>query len=282
MNFYNCLINQGKSINTINSYMLHISNFEKWFNDSYDSEITKLYRQNVLEYISYLQNIKQLNAKSINAKLSALMKYNEYLILENVQDSMVITKNDYIKVQSDYLSPNKISKVDVERFRQNVLEKSSKRDFALVTLLAYSGMRISEALNIKLDDLDLYSQEVLVRNGKGNKQRIVIINTKIVDSIKEYLKDRATMTHNDSEYLFISRQGKQLNRTVVNKLFSTYSNNKIHPHLLRHFFCSYALLEHDWSVYQVAQQVGHSNVTTTTMLYTHPNRNEIKKKANLL
>ena len=270
---------EGMSNNTIASYTRHIKNYFKWFKESFNVEFTILYRQNVLDYISYMSTIKNLKTETINAKLAALSKYNEFLIEKNFQSDIVVTRKDYIKIQKEYVSPATICKSDVETFRQRILENSSKRDYAIVTLLAYSGMRISEALNIKLNDVNLPAREILIRYGKRKKQRLVIINDKIVNSIKEYLKDRENQKNNDSEYLFISRESKKVDRTVINRIFNQYSD-KITPHTLRHFFCSYAL-ENGWSTHEVAAQVGHSNIHTT-MLYTHPSRSEIKRKANLL
>ncbi|AOY77151.1 tyrosine-type recombinase/integrase [Clostridium formicaceticum] len=277
--FKNWLEKEAKSINTIKNYTRHVQNYLKWFCESFDTPFTKLYRENVLDYMSYMSNIKNLKAESINAKLAALSKYNEFLVEQKVQTDLVISKKDYIKIQKEYVSPAIITKIDVEVFRQKILQNKDKRDYAIVTLLAYSGMRISEALNIKVDDVNLTAREILVRYGKGKKQRLVIINDKISNAIKEYLKEREQQKNKDSAYLFISRESNKVDRSVINRVFNEYSD-KITPHTLRHFFCSYAL-ENGWSTHEVAAQVGHSNIHTT-MLYTHPSRSEIKRKANLL
>lgn len=277
--FKNWLGQEGKSINTTKAYIHHVRNYLKWFEQSFNTPFTKLYRQNLLEFISFLINVKKLKASTINAKIAALVKLNEYLIEKKIQNALVITKKDYFKIQNEYVSPSTISKNDVEAFRQKILENKSKRDYAIATLLAYSGMRISEALNVKLSDMNLTTREILVRYGKGKKQRLVIINDKIVHSIKEYLKERSELPNSFSEYLFISRESETVDRTVINRIFNEFSN-EITPHTLRHFFCSYAL-ESGWSTHEVAAQVGHTNIHTT-MRYTHPSRDELKRKSNLL
>ena len=277
--FKNWLDNQQLSKNTIQSYSGHIKRYLKWFQESYNSPFNHLYRENILEYISYMSNIKKLKAQSINAYLAALIKLNEYLIDQNTQTDIVVSKKDYIKIQKEYISPATIIKTDVESFRQKILENRDKRDYAIVTLLAYSGMRISEVLNIKVDDLNLTAREILVRYGKRKKQRLLIINDKIANAIKEYLKEREQQKNKESDYLFISRESYKVDRSVINRIFNEFSN-KITPHTLRHFFCSYAL-ENGWSTHEVAAQVGHSNIHTT-IAYTHPSRSEIKRKANLL
>lgn len=280
MEFKEWLIQEGKSENTVKTYLIHLKGYQKWFQESYSSEVKKLYRENILDYISYMLNIKKLNAKSINAKLAALLKYNEYLMELRIQETIVITRKDQIKVQKEYVNPSTLTKVDVEAFRQKILEESNKRNYAIVTLLAYSGLRITEALNIKLSDVNLKTMEILIRYGKGKKQRTVIINDKIKNAITEYIKEeRSHKKNKDKEYLFISQIADHLDRTSMNRIFNTYSD-KITPHSLRHFFCSHAL-ENDWSMHEVALQAGHSNLHTTLM-YSHPSLENLKRKSNLL
>lgn len=269
------LSDSGKSENTVKSYTLHINGYMKWYEETYGSVCTKLYRANILDYISYLRNIKKANAKTINAKLSALMNFNEYLIEHKLQDEIVVTKKDTIKVQSQYASPSIVTKQEVEAFRQTILTHQGSRDYAIVTLLAYSGLRISEALNLTLSDINVVSREVRVSEGKGNKQRIVYLNDKIINAIKEYMKKR----NSSSQYLFVSRQSNKVNRTRINQIFNLYSD-KITPHTLRHFYCSNAI-ESGYSVHEVANQAGHSNIHTT-LLYSNPTSNKMKEKANLL
>lgn len=272
--YENYLINSGKSSNTVKSYVLHIKNYMTWIQDTYGQDMERLYRANVLDYIAYLKNIKKLTAQSINAKLSALISLNTFLMDSGIQSDIVVTNHDAIKVQVQYASPSIISKQEVEQFRQTILTHQGIRDYTIVTVMAYAGLRISEVLNLKIDDCNIVAKELVV-NGKGNKQRTVYINDKIINAIKEYLKER----HSDSEYLFTSRQRDKINRTRINQIFNQYSD-QITPHTLRHFYCSNAL-ECGYSIHEVANQAGHSNIHTT-LLYSNPSKDKMKQKANLL
>lgn len=274
------MANEGKSENTIKSYNLHIKEYIKWFQDTYGSNFKKLYRENVLEYKSYLMNIKKyqgknLNGKTINAKLSSLGLLNKFLVDKSIQDNIVINDSDMIKIQTVYANPTDISKTEVESFRQKILEAGDKRLYAIVTLLSYTGLRISEALNVKMEDVSLEAKELIVRNGKGDKQRTVYLNTKVVNALKEYIKIR----NSESNYIFVSRQSDRVDRSVINKEFRRYSN-KITPHKLRHFFCTNAL-ENGFAVHEVANLAGHSSIQTT-LLYTNPSREVMKNKTELL
>lgn len=276
----------GKSDKTIRIYTASVKEYFHWFHESYgDVEYKKLYRENIMEYKNYLKNIKRsgrsgnnLNAKSINAKLSALIKFNELIQPDNI----VISKADLIKIQSEIVSPTNITKKEVEEFRQRVLQSegcSAKRNYAIVTIMAYAGLRISEVLNLKKVDINTMASQIRVADGKGEKQRTVIINSKIVSAIREYQKSDQV----ESEYLFHNSRGKVLNPSTINKVFDEYSAEgyHIHPHMLRHFFCYNALESGAYSINEVSNQAGHTSIKTT-MRYLNPNLDTIWKKAELL
>lgn len=277
---------EGKSDKTIKQYSTSIKEYFQWFYESYgDVEFKKLYRENILEYKNYLKNIKRskrsgnnLDAKSVNSKLSALIKFNELLQADNI----VISKADLIKVQTEIISPTNITKKEVEEFRQRILQSegcSAKRNYAIVTIMAYAGLRISEVLQLKKVDVNTTANQIRVTDGKGEKQRTVIINSKIVSAIREYQK----LDQVESEYLFHNSKGKMLNPSTINKVFDEFSveGYHIHPHMLRHFFCYNALESGAYSINEVSNQAGHTSIKTT-MRYLNPNLDAIKKKAELL
>ena len=272
--FKEYLAEQGKSENTVAAYCRDAVLFLDWCQDSFGEEPTQLYRANVLEYISYMRNIKGYNPKTVNHHLSSLRSLNEYLILNGRQKEAAVLDSDFMKIQISYASPCTVEKKDVEAFRQRLLENSSKRDYAIVTLYAYSGIRRSECVNLKLSQIDLTAKELCIV-GKGDKQRLVYLNDKIVHAIREYLRVRDS----DSPYLFVSRQGEKLTPSRINQIFNQYSD-VITPKTLRHYFCSHAL-ENGYSIHEVANQAGHSNVQTT-MIYSNPSAKEMKEKANRL
>ena len=284
--FENKMHLEGKSEKTIKIYVASVKEFFRWFNDSFgDVEFKKLYRENILEYKSYLKNVKickrtgqNLNAKSINAKLSALIKYNELMQPDNI----VISKADLIKLQAEIISPTNITKKEVEEFRQRVLQSegcSAKRNYAIVTIMAYAGLRISEVLHLKKVDVNTAASQIRVADGKGEKQRTVIINSKVISAIREYQRSDNV----ESDYLFHNSKGKILNPSTINKVFDEFSIDgyHIHPHMLRHFFCYNALESGAYSINEVSNQAGHTSIKTT-LKYLNPNLEQIKKKSELL
>lgn len=264
---------------TIAAYTKHVEGYKKWFAASKGMEATRLHRENIKEFISYLRTVKQQSPKTINAKLSALQKWNDFLMAEGVQEHRVIEKNDYIKVQNLGVTPATLNKQDVEKFRQLLLDNErSKRNYAIVTVMAYGGLRISECLGIKMSDYNTTSRELVVR-GKGDKIRTVYMHDKIIDAIKGWTDERQSET----DYLFVSNRDKPIDRTQINKVFKRYSEKlgkEITPHDLRHFFCSNAL-DKGMSFHLVAQLAGHANIQTT-LTYAHPTRDNLMEQINQL
>lgn len=274
--FCSFLREQSKAENTVKAYCLAVSGYMRWYADSYGVPAGQLCRADVLEHISYLRTERKLANRSVNSKLAALQCYNEFLIQTGIQKDLILSKRDYLKVQTAYANPSTVSREQVESFRRRVLAGSGKRNYAIVTVLAYAGLRISECLALLPDDVSLTAKEITVRQGKGAKTRVVFIGDKVIDAVRDYLAERPDT---GNPYLFLSRRGGALSRGQVNRIFNAYSST-ITPHTLRHFFCSTAI-EAGYSINEVANQAGHSNIQTT-LLYTNPTREKMKEKANLL
>lgn len=261
----------GLSKNTVKTYVLNVEDYLAWHTQTFGT-FTKLYEGNVLEYVDYLRERRQ-DGKTINNKLFALARFNAFLIHLGVQTDKVVLRRSFIRIQKECTNPNSLTKAEVEAFRQRILETGNLRNHAIVTFLAYGGLRISECLDLQLNDLSLASAEVLVRHGKGNKQRVVPLSDKILIALRAYLRNRKS----NSTYLFVSKNGDRICRSAINKLFNGFSDF-ITPHSLRHFFCS-MLSENGFSAYEIAAMAGHSSVTTS-MAYVHPSKARLREKLN--
>ncbi len=271
---------QAMSRETVKSYMGNVGRYFKWYEGSFGLPPENLYRANILDFKSWLQNNKRFAPTTINYYLSALSKFNEFLVEKEYQSERVVSKNDYISIQTPVTNPWDGEEQDVRAFLQRVLASNAHfrlRDYAIFVMIAYGGPRISEVLSIWDKDVDLTGREILIRDGKGNKARIAIINDKIIHAVDEYRKVRP---RTDSPYLFINRYGKKLTRGRLNQVCNQYSDS-ITPHKLRHFWCSQAQEVAGFSIAETAAQAGHKD-TRTTLRYTHPSKAKLKEKANLL
>lgn len=271
--FRNYLISCSKSENTISSYMTDL--------EQYFSKFPTITRENVLRY---KESLSGFNASTINRKLSSLKKFNEYLKLTNQIDEIYVIKGDFIK-QQDKGNPTDVTTKQVEKFLKKVLTKDTvykSRNIAIVFLIANTGIRREECCNLLLRNIDLDNREMIVI-GKGNKVRKVPLSDNVVETLRNYLKDRNKSKYKNSPYLFISERGEKLCKETINDIFDYYSTpaNKIKPHQLRHNFASTVLENGILNLPELQNLLGHSSISTTGM-YVHPRLETIKKKINNL
>ncbi len=158
---------------------------------------------------------------------------------------------------------------------------AGSRDAAMIELLYAAGLRVSELINLKLQDVNMEAGFVRVF-GKGSKERVVPIGLFAKEKIGDYLKTARPLILKNiaSRYLFVARAGKPMTRQGFWKLIKRYAlkagfNKKITPHSLRHSFASH-LLEGGADLRAVQLMLGHVDISTT-QIYTHVAREHLKK-----
>lgn len=287
------LKDKNKTDGTIKTYITNLECYKRWLIDTTGREFKKLYRENVQDYISYLRNIKKtkkglpLKAQSINVHISSLIKLNKFLVDTGKQSEIAVSEADILSVQKNGVNPCKVTREEIQEFRQDILEMEcrslnnfeAKRNFCIVTILQYCGIRISECISIMLDDVSLDTRELIIRRGKGDKQRTIFLNDKCISAIKNYLDVRP---ETENTYLFVSRQSKSknkpINRTTINKLFNEFSD-KMTPHQERHGWATHGLEEHIYDLHEVQYLAGHKSLSST-QIYLNPDVVKMKEKAN--
>ena len=268
--FIDFMKSEGLSENTYNSYASDIKIFKKYYEDSYGEELTQIIHADVSMYITYLRNNNSASS-TINRKVAAIKTYNIFLVNIGVQEGIVIRDKDYIKMQKSMIPKQIPTQQEINKLKHFACrdEKNSKRYYCFISIFIYGGLRESEMVTIRLIDIKLEEKFINII-GKGNKFRQIVINNYMYDAIAEYLEERNSInTYNP--YLFVGQKNKNtkkpLNRNFCNRLLDKYKDlckmAKLHPHLLRAFFCSNALHNAGYSIDQVANQAGHSSLNTT-------------------
>ena len=301
IDFKKYLEEEGKSENTISSYLQSLKSFFEYCQYDNDEDFERLDRMFITEFKGYLSRPpKSYRPKTINAKLSALSEFNRFLISRNINEKMEVTKKDFIKIQEDYLSPLTLTQDNVEEIRRKILTKKDvrlkkvekskgtqfitkkKRDYLIVTMLAYAGLRVSELTNLLLKDFLNFEgtfnegvRKFTVRNGKGGKSREVPIFPELIEPLESYIEARGTDTEK-CPYLFTSRQNKKLDRSTINSILKEYN---INPHAFRHFLATYLLEEKNFTMKEVQGILGHSSLDTLN-IYTHTSMDKILSKYN--
>lgn len=159
-----------------------------------------------------------------------------------------------------------------------------QRDKALMELLYASGIRAGEAHNLNVSDLDLVNEQLLVRQGKGGKDRMAFLGKAAIEALQLYLQEgRARLASANpgppDPALFLNRFGKRLSDRGIRRIFDRYCYEasqrlKITPHILRHSFATH-LLENGADLRAVQELLGHAHLITT-QVYTHVTTDQIK------
>jgi len=145
------------------------------------------------------------------------------------------------------------------------------RDLCMFELMYSSGLRLSELAGLDLDSVDLNGGEVRVL-GKGSKERLLPVGGKALTALRAWLPVRSAMAPEQERALFVSRRGDRLSRRSIQARLHRWglakgSDQKLHPHLLRHSFASH-MLESSGDLRAVQELLGHADIATT-QVYTH-------------
>lgn len=207
--------------------------------------------------------------KTIQRKLSSLRQYFNYLVNEGLID------NDPTAGIKAPKAPQKLPNLlDVDEISHLLHfdpdDWFSVRDKAMIEVFYSTGCRLAELAGLNVNDLDFSRQTVLV-TGKGNKQRLLPLGQKAIEAVNVWLKARDDKNPND-EAVFINQKGGRLtHRSIQLRLEklakSQASQQKLHPHMLRHSFASH-LLESSSDIRAIQELLGHADISTT-QVYTH-------------
>lgn len=206
----------------------------------------------------YLSTKKKYSKNSLYLAVKAIKAYFKY---KGLDTAATLTAPKRPRQMPKYLTEEEVKKL-LEAARNN------PRDFAILSLLVYSGLRVSELCNLRLEDIDFAERVVYVRSGKGDKDRIVVISPAAVNALEEYLSTRT----DDMEYLFASRKSPQITRVQVFRIVRKYARlagikKNVTPHVLRHTLAT-TMLRRGVDIRYIQQFLGHSSVATT-QIYTH-------------
>ena len=280
------LIDIGVVGNSLDAYVSDLKMFFEYYNSSYSEDPKVLHRTEVLEYISYLKR-QGTKATTINRRIVSIKHFNNYLIKEKLQSEFVIMKKDTIKIVNDFNFDTLPADDDINKLKHSAIE--NKRDYCLLILAIYAGLRESEIVEIKIGLIYLEDRYFCII-GKGNKLRKVVINDIMYEALSIYLEERNTILP-DNPYLFVGKKSKfyankPLNRNVINRVLAKYedkaklSHLELHPHLLRSWFCTNALHKAGYELSQVQKQAGHENINTTKRYLKDNSKADLLEKSN--
>ena len=262
---YYLRMERAMSPNTVASYCSDVEKFLIWLDAAPDT----VQPENLLDYLS---TKKSLSERSQSRMLSALRNFYGWMLVEGYMDENPCDKVDMPKL-GVYL-PSVLSVEEVAAIIDSVgrTDWIGLRDKAILEVLYGCGLRVSEAVGLRISGL--YLDEGFIRIiGKGNKERLVPLGDMACDAIRNYLDVRPQPADSESDdILFLNRFGKRFSRVSMFKLVKKQAllagvNKEISPHTFRHSFATH-LVENGADLRVVQEMLGHESITTTE-IYTH-------------
>jgi len=274
------LIEKGLSKTTLESYSRDINRFQLFLRQNAVARLSEDDTPLILKHLISLRN-SGLGARSRARHLVSIRGLYRFAVRENV------LKHDPARLvdlpKTSLKLPDVLSVEEVARLLETpeMSKPLGIRDRAMLELLYAAGLRVSELINLKLQELNLEAGFVRVL-GKGSKERVVPIGMTAGEKISTYLeKSRKILLKNRvSPYLFVARAARPITRQGFWKLLRRYAlqaqlNKKVTPHSLRHSFASH-LLEGGADLRAVQVMLGHVDISTT-QIYTHVARQQLKE-----
>jgi site-specific recombinase XerD len=265
---------------TIRNYVIDLTTFFEFLNSISLKSLHDLHKNHIRGYMRWL-SMRNVSRKSISRKLSSLKTFFTYL-----EDNNEISHNPAEMVKppkQDQKLPRIENSEDISKMMEEdfISTKMKLRNSTIIEVLYGSGMRVSELRNLLLENINLESGEIKVK-GKGNKERIVLIGEKAVNSIKKYL-DFERKTTSNTNYLFLNKFGNPISTRSIQRIVKKYSqiaglHEDFHTHTLRHSFATH-MLDGGADIKVVQELLGHSS-PTTTQIYTHISKEKIKEIYN--
>lgn len=279
---YNIASIEQKSPATISSYKNDLNKFIAFCQENQIEEIEEVDNLLLQDFLSLQKD--HLSDNSLAHLLTSLKNLFNYLFITyNLKDPIAIIsikKNQHLPI---FLNEEEIKKL-LDSFDENDYEQYFQK--LLLRLIYITGIRVSELCNIQLKAVNLTHKQIRII-GKGNKERIVLIDTETSESMLYYLGNIRPLFNkkNQNVYFFINRLGNRVNRQYVFQLIKEKSkevgiNKNISPHSLRHSFATH-LLNEDVDLRSVQELLGHSDISTT-QIYTHVESKHLKEAYNKL
>ena len=266
--FFNYLvIEKGLSSNSIKAYKIDIKKFVLWLSHSKKPSFKNICESDLNEYIAYMFKNK-LSSSSVNRNISSIKAFYLFLIKRKI--IMISPAAEIITPKQERYLPSSMSELEVEKLLNS--PKSSIRieirDKAMIEMLYATGMRISELVNLKLNNVDTNRCVVKVL-GKGSKERLIPFGENALEALNLYLNIRPS---SNSKEVFLSNRKRRLSRVTFWQRIKTYLKREnlklsISPHTLRHAFATH-LLNRGADLRSVQLLLGHSDLSTT-QIYTH-------------
>jgi integrase/recombinase XerD len=272
-------VERGLANNTIIAYRDDLNAYTDFLKNSSIDALSKIKKNDITNFMLF-QKDKSISPNSIARRLAAIRMFHRFLVRERIIKSDPTDLIDSPKLWKKIPDTLSFNEVDALIAQPNIKDRQGRRDKAILETLYATGMRVSEAVNLRLANVNLDIGFVRCI-GKGNKERIIPLGKKAIGSLQGYLQVSRPqlLKKREAEFLFLNRFGKKISRQSLWKIIKRYARDArikkpISPHTLRHSFATH-LLERGADLRSVQEMLGHADISTT-QIYTHINKERLK------
>ena len=289
-------LSEGYPVSEFLNYLTFQKRYSRHTIISYENDLTAFFDFAVVQYNSknvgeinssmvrsWLASLKQVKiaSKTINRKISSLKSFFKYQLKLGKIEVNPMSSITSLKISRRL--PSFIEQKDINTLFNYVEFPDSwegKTDRLLLTIFYYTGIRLSELVNIKELHVDKSNSTIKVL-GKGNKERIIPVNNTLVSQVNEYISQKKIhFPENSNLFLLINKKGKKLYPKYVYNVVKKYlgsvsTNERKSPHVLRHTFATH-LTNNGADINAIKELLGHSSLAST-QIYTHNSIEKLKE-----
>lgn len=248
---------------TEKAYLHHLNLFLDYISKS---NISSVDSKILLDYFNYLKQTRNFSYSAIKQSLASV----RFLFLDVLKKE--IDFDFFVKMKRPNSLPNILT---VDEIREIINSITNLKHRAIISTIYSCGLRISEAVNLKINDIDSSAMTVKIVNAKGRNDRIIMLSEKLLFLLREYFKE-----YKPKIYLFEGQKGEQYSTRSIQQIFNNAVKKvgikkKVTVHSLRHSFASH-LLDNGTDIRFIQELLGHKHLSTT-QIYTHINPASVKK-----
>ena len=271
--YENYLVSVKKaSNNTVSSYIRDIRQFSEWLHSNEDLDLVHASQLNIQDYLADLRNSGR-SAATVSRALASLKNFFSYLVSTGHIDEAPCVASIHIE-RAEKKLPQILTGKEVELLlsQPSASDPKGRRDKAMLEVVYATGIRVTELIDLNIDDVDL--QRGSIKCSGSKKSRVIPLYPAAHQALSTYLRDvRSLLVHDINESaLFVNINGTRMSRQGFWKILKHYQDKagiekEITPHTLRHSFAVH-LLENGADISSLQELMGHSDISSTQM-YTH-------------
>lgn len=273
-------IEKSLSGNSVDAYLADVDKL-KDYATAFNVSPEQITIEHLKNFVASLYDFG-LSARSQARVISGIKSFFLFLVLEGVIDKSPASQLDMPKIGRKLPEFLSLEEVDKMLAAVDLSKDEGHRNKAILETLYSCGLRVSELVNLKFEDL--FFDEGFIRViGKGNKQRLVPVSKAVkteIDLYKEAKRNHQTPKKDNESYVFLNRRGAKLTREMIftivkNTAIEAGIKKTVSPHTFRHSFATH-LLERGANLRAIQEMLGHESITTTE-IYTHLDTNYLKE-----